>query len=99
MKTEAQIEKLVKELKNISHDAENLVRAGGTDVNEVAREVRRRLASVLESAREGCSELEDKARNEARAAGKLIRHNPYQTAGVAFGMGLLLGVLAATRRS
>jgi ElaB/YqjD/DUF883 family membrane-anchored ribosome-binding protein len=99
MKTEARIETLVKDLKNISHDAESLVKAAGTDVSEAAREARRRLASALESARESCSELEDKARNGARATDKLIRHNPYQTAGIAFGIGLLLGVLATARRS
>ena len=99
MKTEARIETLVKDFKNVSRDAEDVVKAAGTDVSEAAREARRRLASALESARESCSELQEKVRNGARATGKLIRHNPYQTAGIAFGVGLLLGVLATARRS
>jgi ElaB/YqjD/DUF883 family membrane-anchored ribosome-binding protein len=99
MKTEARIETLVKDLKNISNDAESLVKAAGSDASEVAREARRRLASALESARESCCDLQEKARNGAVVTDKLIRHNPYQTAGIAFGVGLLIGVLATLRKS
>ena len=99
MKTEARVESLVKDLKSLSRDAEDLVKAAGNDVSDTAREARRRLASALESARESCSELQEKARNGARATDKLIRHNPYPTAGIAFGIGLLIGVLATIRRS
>lgn len=99
MKTEARIETLVKDLKHLSSDAEDLVKAAGSDVSEATREARRRIASTLASARESCCELQEKARNGARATDKLIRHNPYQTAGIAFGLGLLLGVLATARRS
>jgi ElaB/YqjD/DUF883 family membrane-anchored ribosome-binding protein len=99
MKTEAGIEMLVKDLKSVSHNAEDLVKAASSDLSEAAREARLHLASALESARESCCELQEKARNGARATDKLIRHNPYQTAGIAFGVGLLLGVLATVRRS
>jgi ElaB/YqjD/DUF883 family membrane-anchored ribosome-binding protein len=99
MKTEARIETMVKDLKHLSSDAENLVKAAGSDVSEATRAARRRLAFSLESARESCCELQEKARNGARATDKLIRHNPYQTAGIAFGLGLLLGVMAMARRN
>ena len=99
MKTEARIETLVKDLKNVGSDAEDLMKAARSDVSEATREARRRLASALESARESCCELQEKARNGAQATDKLIRHNPYQTAGIAFGLGLLLGVLAMSRRN
>jgi ElaB/YqjD/DUF883 family membrane-anchored ribosome-binding protein len=99
MKTEAPIETLVKDLNDISRDAEDLVKAAGAEASELARDARRRLASAVKSARESCCELQEKARNGARATDKLIRHNPYQTAGVAFAVGLLLGMLAIARRS
>jgi ElaB/YqjD/DUF883 family membrane-anchored ribosome-binding protein len=99
MKTEARVEALVKDLKHISHDAEDLIKAAGSDVSETAREARQRLKTALESARESCCELQEKACRGARATDKLIRHNPYQTAGIACGVGLLLGVLALARKS
>ena len=37
---------------------------------------------------------EEKAVERAKAADKVIREHPYQTIGIAFGVGLLLGVLA-----
>ena len=37
---------------------------------------------------------EEKAVERAKAADKVIRDHPYQTIGIAFGLGLLIGVLA-----
>ncbi|MCI0747636.1 MAG: hypothetical protein L0Y58_19705 [Verrucomicrobia subdivision 3 bacterium] len=99
MKTEAHVESIVKDLKHLGRDAEDLVKATAGDLSDKAREARSRLVSALEAARQSCSELQEKARNGARATDKLIRHNPYQTAGIAFGIGLLIGVLATIRKS
>jgi ElaB/YqjD/DUF883 family membrane-anchored ribosome-binding protein len=99
MKTEAHVETIVKDLKHLSRDAEDLVKATAGDVSDKAREARNRLMSAIDSARETFSELQGKARNGTRATDKLIRHNPYQTAGIAFGIGLLIGVVATLRKS
>ena len=99
MKTEAHVETIVKDLKHLSRDAEELVKATAGDISDTAREARNRLLSALQSARQSCSDLQQKARNGACATDKLIRHNPYQTAGIAFGIGLLIGVLASLRTS
>jgi ElaB/YqjD/DUF883 family membrane-anchored ribosome-binding protein len=40
---------------------------------------------------------EEKAVERAKAADKVIRTHPYQTIGIAFGVGLLLGFLARRR--
>jgi ElaB/YqjD/DUF883 family membrane-anchored ribosome-binding protein len=37
---------------------------------------------------------EEKAVERAKAADRVIRDHPYQTIGIAFGLGLLIGVLA-----
>lgn len=37
---------------------------------------------------------EEKAREGAKAADKVVRDHPYQAVGIAFGLGLLIGVLA-----
>ena len=37
---------------------------------------------------------EERAVERAKAADKVIREHPYQTIGLAFGLGLLIGILA-----
>ncbi len=37
---------------------------------------------------------EEKAVERAKAADRLVRDHPYQTIGLAFGLGVLIGVLA-----
>ncbi len=40
---------------------------------------------------------EEKAVERAKAADRVIREHPYQTIGLAFGLGLLIGILARRR--
>jgi ElaB/YqjD/DUF883 family membrane-anchored ribosome-binding protein len=37
---------------------------------------------------------EEKAKESAKAADRVVRDHPYQSVGIAFGLGLLIGVLA-----
>jgi ElaB/YqjD/DUF883 family membrane-anchored ribosome-binding protein len=48
------------------------------------------LKSLVERAQE-------KAVERAKAADRVVRDHPYQTIGLAFGLGLLIGVLARRR--
>ena len=48
------------------------------------------LKSMIERA-------QDQAVERAKAADRVIRDHPYQTIGIAFGLGLLIGVLARRR--
>ncbi|PYJ02507.1 MAG: hypothetical protein DME25_15845 [Verrucomicrobia bacterium] len=41
--------------------------------------------------------MEDRAVEQAKAADKVIREHPYYTIGLAFGLGLVIGVLARRR--
>ena len=60
---------------------------------QINEEARARLMSALESAKDSCHKLEEKALAGARATDKIIREYPYQSIGIAFGIGLLIGVL------
>ena len=40
---------------------------------------------------------EERAVEQAKAADKVIREHPYETIGLAFGLGLLIGILARRR--
>lgn len=67
------------------------------DLGEKAKDARDRLKVALAKAKESCSGLEDKAAAGAKATDKVIREHPYQSLGVAFGVGLLIGVLVNRR--
>ena len=57
----------------------------------VRTEVTERLVDDLKAV---IQRAQEKAAERAKAADKLIRERPYQTIGLAFGLGLLIGVLA-----
>ena len=90
-------ESLVTDLKRVVRDSEELLHDSGAAVGEKAHSIRERLAATLESAKATCRKLEDKAVESAKATDKVIREHPYQSIGVAFGVGLLIGVLVTRK--
>jgi ElaB/YqjD/DUF883 family membrane-anchored ribosome-binding protein len=90
-------EKLLHDLKQIVHDGEELMRAGAHELGEKGSAARERLAAALDSARETGRRLQTHAVNGAKSTDKAIREHPYQSIGIAFGVGILIGVLVARR--
>ena len=90
-------DRIVSDLKTVAHDAEDLLKASAGEVTEKAREARARLAAALEHARDACGCLQEKAVAGAKATDKVIRDHPYQSIGIAFGVGLLIGVLVTRK--
>src|SRR5208337_4911437 len=97
MTNEANMEKLVGDLKTLSHDAEAVLHATAGQAGEKMTELRGRLASTLESAKATYRRIEEKTVAGAKVADKTIREHPYESIGVAFGVGLLIGVLVSRR--
>ncbi len=62
-----------------------------TPANEEPAPTGERLMSELKTM---FQRAEEKAVERAKAADRLVRDHPYQTIGIAFGLGLLIGVLA-----
>ena len=56
---------------------------------------RAKLENVIEKAKEICEKLQDQTAAAAKATDKTIRAHPYQAIGITFGVGVLVGVLAA----
>ena len=83
--------------KSVTQDAENFVRETASGLGDKAREARARLAASLASAKANLSRLNEKAVESAKATDRVIRDHPYQTIGVAFGIGILIGVLVARK--
>jgi ElaB/YqjD/DUF883 family membrane-anchored ribosome-binding protein len=94
-------ERVVRDLKTLARDSEALLKATAGDLSEKAGEARKRLSGALERAKATCAELQEQAITAAKAAAKrtdtAIRDHPYQSIGIAFGIGLLVGVLVARR--
>ncbi len=86
-------EKLAQDLRILVRDTEELLKATAGEVGEKATAARARLTAALDNAKSTCRDLEEKAIEKAKVADKVIREHPYQSIGVAFGVGLLIGVL------
>jgi ElaB/YqjD/DUF883 family membrane-anchored ribosome-binding protein len=89
--------RLSRDLGLVMRDAEDLLRATAGAASDKAGEVRRRLASALESARTSCGRLQDGTTRAAKATNGVIRAHPYESLGIALGTGLLIGALVARR--
>jgi ElaB/YqjD/DUF883 family membrane-anchored ribosome-binding protein len=90
-------QRLTSDLKSAMSDAEEALRATGSQTSDKASEIRSRLNAALESARGTCQRLEEKTVAAAKATDRVIRDHPYESIGVAFGVGLLIGVLVARK--
>lgn len=90
-------DRLVTDLKRIVRDSEELLHTTKDSVGDKAQEVRERLADALEATKRTCRDLEDKAIEGAHAADHIIRDHPYQSIGLAFGVGVLIGVLVTRK--
>lgn len=94
-------ERVVADLKSLVRDSEDLLRATAGDVSEKAKEARSRVTAALERAKSSCDEIQQqtlaRAKEVAKKADTMVRTHPYESIGVAFGVGLLIGVLVTRK--
>jgi len=90
-------QRLAGDLKEVVSDAEDLLKATAGEAGEKVKEVRSRLARALESAKATYERVQDKTVQAAKATDHAIREHPYESIGIAFGVGLLIGVLVGRR--
>ena len=94
-------ERVLRDLKALARDSEALLKATAGDLGDKAGDARRRLTGALERARGTCAELQEQtlasAKEAAEKADTVIRDHPYQSIGIAFGLGVLVGVLVARK--
>ena len=93
--------KLVEDLKVVMHDAEALLRATSSQTGEKIQEVRARAEESLRQAKVRLEQVEEealkRAREVAQATEEYVRENPWQSVGIAAGIGLLVGLLLSRR--
>jgi ElaB/YqjD/DUF883 family membrane-anchored ribosome-binding protein len=87
-------EKLARDLHVLVEDGEDLLRTGANRLNEQAHAT---LSQAMEAARATGVRLKKRALKSARSTDETIREFPYQSIGVAFGIGVLIGVLVHRR--
>ena len=99
--TTANTQKLVADLRVLMDDAEDLVKATAAQTGDKADEVRSRIQRVAAEIKPRLTRaeaaLERKARASAASADDFVHERPWTVIGVAAGVALLAGILAARR--
>jgi ElaB/YqjD/DUF883 family membrane-anchored ribosome-binding protein len=94
-------ERVMRDLKVLARDTEDLLKVTAGDLGDKAKEVRARMAAALDRAKVSYSELQEQtvasAKSAAKQADTSIREHPYQWLGIAFGAGVLVGVLMSRK--
>jgi ElaB/YqjD/DUF883 family membrane-anchored ribosome-binding protein len=84
-------------LRNAVHESEALLESTAGAVGEEAGKIRAKIQKAVDSAKAACHRVEAKALEGAKATDKVIRSHPYESIGIAFGVGLLIGVLVTRK--
>jgi ElaB/YqjD/DUF883 family membrane-anchored ribosome-binding protein len=94
-------DRILDDLRRVVDDAEGLMRETAGVAGERAQDARTRAAESVRQARERLqsmeAELVARARDAAQGTDRYVRDNPWQSIGVAAGVGLLLGLLIGRR--
>jgi ElaB/YqjD/DUF883 family membrane-anchored ribosome-binding protein len=94
-------EKLVQDLKLVIADAEDLLRATAGQAGDKVSAAQEKFQDSLHRARLKLAEAEDairdKSKQAARATDEYVTENPWKAAGIAAGIGLIIGMLISRR--
>lgn len=88
-------EKTMNELGTAVRQGEELLEQGAA---ETTSELRAKLQAAIDKAKALYERLEEKTVAAAKTTDRAVHQHPYEAMGVAFGVGLLIGVLAARSR-
>lgn len=98
MKRNHNIEETAQDLGTLAEDAKALLAATADVAGDKVMAARERVAAALERGHEAWETVQERAVKGAKAADKTIRSHPYQSIGIAFGIGALVGLLIARRK-
>lgn len=96
-------DQLIDDFKALAQEAEKLLAESGDLGSTALEDAQRKLKAQLNEARHRLAELEaltrEKAREAARATDDYVHDHPWQSAAIAGGVGLVVGLLLASRRT
>jgi ElaB/YqjD/DUF883 family membrane-anchored ribosome-binding protein len=87
---ETPTERLVEDVMALVSEAEDLVKLSSANLEEGERE---ELKTALDRIKGQCEKVKQQTLASARHADRLIRRYPYASLGIAFGVGMLVGLL------
>ena len=94
-------EKLAEDLKAVIADAEELLRATAGEAGERFAATRQKVQESIERARAELGDVEDllvdHGKEAARVADEYVRAHPWQSVGIAAGIGIIIGLLITRR--
>lgn len=97
MRGDTSTDKLVSDLKVLVSDAEELLKATANQAGEKVAAARQRIEQSLIEGKKSLADAEkvlvDKTKEAADIADDYVRENPWTAAGIAAGVGLILGLL------
>ncbi|WP_035055881.1 DUF883 family protein [Andreprevotia chitinilytica] len=92
---------LIDDLRTVLNDTESLLQSATGEQGDKARALRERITANLKDAKAKLIETERLVANKAKAAAKAtdeyVHENPWQSIGIAAGVGFLLGLLVSRR--
>ena len=95
--TDVTTDKLMEDLRVLAADAEELLRATAGQAGEKVANVRARAQASVDAAKHRLEAVGEnvnvRSREAAKATDEFVHHNPWQSIGVATGLGVLLGYL------
>lgn len=90
-------EKLMNDLNLVIRDAEDLLKHSEQAAGDGFKSAKTKFESTLRNAKAEVARIEDvvvaKGKDAARATDVYVKENPWQSAGIAAGVGLLVGLL------
>ncbi len=99
--TDRQRERLAEDLRNVIHDAEELLKLTAQDAGDEAAALRERVRSRLLDAKDSLLQLQEGAVERAKEAGRkaddYVHDHPWQAIGIAGAVGVVVGLLIGQR--
>lgn len=94
-------EKLIEDLKVVLHDTEALLREIAGQVGDKAKDARERLERGIKVAKERLAEIQqqstEQVKEAAKATDEFVHERPWQSVGIAFAVGALIGIILGRR--
>ncbi|MDG1893039.1 MAG: DUF883 domain-containing protein [Verrucomicrobiota bacterium] len=90
-------EGLAQELQFIIRDAEALLSATASEQGETADSARAKMRATIERSKVNYNKLEDSALAQLKVTDTFVRQHPYESLGIALGIGAVLGLLLNRR--
>ena len=90
-------EEISNEMSQLAEDARALIAATADVAGEKVAEARKRLSAALESGKDMYYRVRSTAIEGAKVADQTVHEHPYAAAGVAFGLGAVVGFLLTRR--